>query len=88
MKYISLGLAVVSLLAGLVSAWYWLQSSKVKIDPCWIVEPGEFEASQMGWTVALLTASLEAAKLNKVAAILAGVSIAAGSLASFIGVAG
>ena len=88
MKYICLGLGLISLITGLVSARYWLLSSKVKIDPGWVVEPGESDATQAGWTAALLGAGLETAHFNKVAAILAGVSVATGSVASFINLLG
>jgi hypothetical protein len=87
MKLASLIVAVISLFTGLASAWYWLKSSKVEVDPKWAVQPGEFEAVQMGWTAALLSAGLEAAKLNKWAAIYAGLSIGAGTIANFLSAA-
>jgi hypothetical protein len=87
MKVASLIVAAISLLTGLASAWYWWKSSKIEVDPKWFVQPGEVEAVQMGWTAALLAAGLEAAKLNKSAAIYAGLSIGAGTIANFLSAA-
>lgn len=84
MKDICFGFGLLALFSGLASACYWLQSSRVKINLGWIVEPGEPIASQAGWMAALIGAGIETANLNKVAARLADVSVAAGSAASFL----
>ncbi|HFF2829690.1 TPA: hypothetical protein ACGCD9_004470 [Stenotrophomonas maltophilia] len=84
MKYICLSLGLLSLVTGLASARYWLRSSQVKVDPGWAVEPGDAPVSQAGWTGALLDAGLKAARINKVAAILAALSVASGGIANFI----
>jgi hypothetical protein len=62
----------------------WVKGCQVKIDPKWIVEPGEPIASQEGWVAALIGTGIETANLNKVAARLAAVSVATGSAASFL----
>jgi hypothetical protein len=85
MRLVALCLAVVSLFAGFASALFWLRSSRVNINPGWVVEPGEVGAAQAGWIAALLKASSEAASLNKRGALWAAVSVETGSLSGFIG---
>jgi hypothetical protein len=88
MKCISIGLAVCSLVFGLVAAFYWYRSSTVKPDPGWTrenPEPVVPEIRQMVWNSAILTAVTVSADLNKLAAIWTALSVALAGAASIFG---
>jgi hypothetical protein len=77
-------LALLSVLFGLASALYWWRSSRV------IAGPGSPESvdpvlAQMAWTVAILDASAESARLNKTASVLTAIAVLCGAAATFIG---
>jgi hypothetical protein len=87
-KCVSIGLAVCSVIFGLIAAFYWYQSSIVKPDPGWSVEnpePVVPEIKHMVWNSAILTAVTTAADLSKIAAIWTALSVALGGAASIVG---
>jgi hypothetical protein len=87
-KCIGIGLAVCSLVFGLIAAYYWYQSSIVKADPGWTSqnpEPVVPEIRQMVWNSAILKAIQISSDLNKTAAIWTALSVGLGGLSSIIG---
>lgn len=79
-------LAIVTLGAALIGAWYWWQSSKIVIVPTWgDIEPGDELSSQMGWIAGSLEASRQTASLNKVAAIWTGFAAILGAITTVTG---
>jgi hypothetical protein len=87
MKTISIVLATVALVTGLIAAQYWYRSSKVAIDPGWSgpTEPVLPELQQMGWTVAILKAARDVGDLNKTASLWTATSVAFGAASAIIG---
>jgi hypothetical protein len=93
MKALSIGLAVLACITGVVAAIYWYRSSKVPIEPMWSdgpfgpIEPGEHADSQDGWIGGMLRASTLVAELNAKAAQWTAGSVllaAAASIASVL----
>lgn len=84
MKVFGLGCAAISLITGLAAAWYWFKASRVGIDPGWRVEPGDAERSITGWVTGCMIAFTRSGKLNKVAALLTGVSVGFGAISNFL----
>lgn len=74
-KWIIVILALAGALTGLLAAKYWLESSKVPIQPSWRTEPGDAQLSKMGWMTGMMNAFTEVAKLNAIAALLTAVSV-------------
>ncbi len=56
MKLLSIIVACLALVCGLISARYWYVSSQLTHDPGWQFEPLLEEQKQMGWTVAFIKA--------------------------------
>jgi hypothetical protein len=83
MKYAVAALAIATLVTAVVGAVYWFKSSKVTAVPAWaqmgLSEPGDAEASQMGWLAAMLEASIKSAALNKPAAVWTGAAALLGA---------
>jgi hypothetical protein len=68
MKWLSVLLACLGAVTGIVAAYYWYRSSQVSINPVWLTESGDPHASQSGWLAATMGAFSESARLNKIAA--------------------
>jgi hypothetical protein len=89
-KYLVIALTAAACLTGLLSAWYWQKASLVPVDPGWgangLVEPGVHSLSQDAWIAAMLRASLESARLNKIAARWTAVTAALTAIAALTGV--
>jgi hypothetical protein len=87
MRCVSIGLAVCGLVSGLVAAFYWYQSSIVKVDPGWTENPEPVvpDLRQMAWNSAVLTAITKSADLNKTASLRTALTVALGGAASIIG---
>lgn len=84
MKALALTLAVISLLSGLGSAYYWFLSSQVSVEPGPAKDSGDALTQSNGWVMALLGASIKSAGLNKPAALLSGICVLTGSISNFI----
>ena len=82
MKLVRITLAIVSLIAGLAAAWYWYQASIVETDPGEAVKSGIMSTQDRAWISALLSATSEAARLNKRASLLTALAVAFGSASS------
>lgn len=89
MKVIEVLLAICGCIAGLVSAWYWLKASSVSVEPIWSkyrgVEPGVHSLSQDGWIGGMLEATLESARLNKIAARWTAATVAFAAMGTLAG---
>jgi uncharacterized membrane protein len=83
-KVIALVCAFISLITGLVAAYYWYRASKVGISPGWKLESGEAEKNIMGWVTGCMIAITASGKLNKLAALLTAVSVAFGAISNFL----
>ena len=85
MPDISLILGAVSTVTGGIAAWFWFQSSRVKIVPH-DVRGGRFveipTADPHVWIEALKQSLEETGRLNKWAALFTAVSIACGGLSA------
>lgn len=86
MKWISVGFAVAGAVMGLFAAGYWYRSSKVPIQPSWLIEPGDVQLSEMGWMAGMMNAFTTTAKLNSTAALLTAVSVVFSAASIFIGI--
>jgi hypothetical protein len=91
-RLISIALASLALLAGLIAAWYWYRSSQVDIDPGWYPanptgpsEPVDPEQRQMDWTAAKLKAFKEVAAWNKKAALWTAGSVGLSAASAIVG---
>ncbi|WP_418646929.1 hypothetical protein ACNQFN_15650 [Thauera butanivorans] len=88
MKYFGNMLTFAAIATGMLAAWYWFKASRVKIDPGWdrngLVEPGIHSAAQDAWMAALIRATADSARLNKVAAIWTAVAVALNALAGLV----
>lgn len=85
MKCLSILLAISALVAGLLVARYWYPASKIQPDPGWPTEPGDSQASQMGWTAGIMEAIAKSADLNKTAALWTAAAVVLGSASSVVG---
>ena len=84
-RIISLGLMTLAAVTGFVAAWYWLQASKLPLEPAWgAVEPGDAEDAHMGWTAGMMKAFIDSAELNKKAARWTAASVAIASTAGML----
>ena len=76
-------LAGMSSLAGLISACYWYQSSKIKASPAW--EPditGDPEKNQMAWVTGTMIALNKSGGLNKRAALWSALAVGGGAVST------
>jgi hypothetical protein len=90
-KCIGVGLAVCSMVFGLIAARYWYRSSVVKVDPGWTAknpQPVDPQLIQMDWNSATLKAIQKSSDLNKVAALWTAISVGLGGLSGIIGSVG
>jgi hypothetical protein len=81
----SMTLTLLGFLVGLCAAYFWWRSSRVETNPGWVCEPGETLASVDGWLGAAMNAFAESARLNKIAALLTGISVLLSGLGSMSG---
>jgi len=94
----SISLAVAGLTVGLCAAHYWWRASHVETDPGWReglpqsaadafkpIRPPDPQLSQEGWTMGILNAARESARLNKAAARLTAVAVLLSGLSSVLG---
>jgi hypothetical protein len=86
MRICTVGLQIVSALAGLYAAYCWWIASASRIDPAWIIEPGETELSQAGRIGGLMNSVVDSARLNKRAAVWTAVAVLFGAVSSIFGV--
>lgn len=85
MNWIVFLLATVSLVTGLISAYYWHQASKVKIAPAWELEiRGDREKNVMAWVTGNIVAITESGGINRRAALFAAVAVASGAISNFL----
>ena len=84
MKVIGLVLAFITLITGLVAAYFWSSASMVPIVPTWKIEPGESDASMQGWQAGTMMAFSKSGELNKLAARWTAASVACGAISTFI----
>jgi hypothetical protein len=92
MKALSIGLAVVAMIAGLVAAWRWYQSSKVAIDPGWgapgeaaLMEPVDPELRALDLQVASDQAFGQTGRLNASASLWTAASVLFSAASAIVG---
>jgi hypothetical protein len=91
MMHISVALSLIGFITGGVAAWYWFKASKVQPVPTWArgltpFEPVVTELREGGRLAGLLEAVSESARLNKIAAVLTGISVFFSALSVVFGV--
>ena len=73
---------------GAASAYFWYRSARVEITPLWArlnqIEPVNGQA-QIQWTIAIIEAGTESARLNKIAALLTGLTTLLSATATLVG---
>jgi hypothetical protein len=89
MKYVSIGIAVLSLGAGLIAAWYWYKASRVHILPFWrtdtgVMEPLDVGQSNAAWIVAQLQTTQTSGRLNGIAALWTAAAVILGGISSIV----
>ena len=87
MKCGSIILSVLAFVVGLAAAWYWFRASQVK--PMWFdavsSEPEMLASAAAGNVASQFLAASEAARLNKLAAILTAIAVFLGTLGNLAG---
>jgi hypothetical protein len=87
LKIASMVIALLAGIAGVIAAFFWLESAKISIDPPERFEPVDQADQAMFWTFGAISAFVKSAALNKKAALLTAISVLlstiAGILASF-----
>ena len=90
MKWGSAFPAVLSAISGVVAAWYWLRSSKVRIVPTWeqsalgyALDHQEYDEF-VKWILAHITAFSHAAALSRTAAFWTAASVALSAVAVIV----
>ncbi|HEX3709518.1 MAG TPA: hypothetical protein VHV56_06480 [Pseudolabrys sp.] len=86
MKIIAIWLAAVSLICGLVAAWYWYRASKIPFQPRYS-ELGDdvSEAEFLGeLTTSVMMAVQKTSALNRLAALWTAAAVMLGGAASLI----
>jgi hypothetical protein len=83
---LSIGLANLGLLIGIMAAWYWWRASRVTIIPVWSdKEPIDQTLALAGWIAGINQAVELSGKLNTVAAVLSGAAVVVSTLGGWIG---
>jgi hypothetical protein len=83
MRYLCCVFAVISLVSGVVSAYYWYRSSEIKISPAWKPDiDGDKEKNMMAWVVGNMIALTKSGRYNRIAALWATLAAVAAALAS------
>jgi hypothetical protein len=86
---LSVGLATLSLLIGVLAAYYWWQASRVAIVPVWGErEPLDQTQALAGWVAGFNRAAELSGSLNKTAAILSGCAVVGSTIAGWVGTMG
>lgn len=88
MKIFSFVLTIAAFITGLIAAYYWHRACKAGISPLWGedgTEPADQHSSDMGWTVGIIQAFSESAKLNKTASMGTAVSVMLGTASTLVG---
>jgi hypothetical protein len=86
---LSIGLANLGLVLGIVAAWYWWRASRISIIPSWGTrEPLDPVQALAGWIVALNQAAELSGTLNTKAAVLSGAAVVASTFAGWAGAQG
>jgi len=82
MKALSIALAGLAGISGLIAAWRWYRSSQIPIDPGWqlpgtggLIEPTDEASQAIGWAMATINAFNEASGLNRKAALWTAASV-------------
>jgi hypothetical protein len=85
LKWISLGSALLSVVSGLVAAYYWYLASRVEISPAWPLDiHGDREKNVMGWVAGNMIAFTKSGKLNKRAARWTALAVASSAISIFV----
>jgi hypothetical protein len=83
---LSIGLANLGLVLGILAAWYWWRASRVAIIPLWGArEPVDQSQALAGWIVGINEAAEVSGKLNTIAALLSGAAVLVSTLAGWVG---
>jgi hypothetical protein len=83
---LSIGLANLGLVIGILAAWYWWRASRVTIIPVWGgIEPKDLYLSLEGWVAGINHAAAQSGQLNTIAAVLSGIAVVASTLAGWVG---
>ena len=97
-RNLSLVLAIIGFVVGLVASYYWLKASEIQVLPAWELEfPRDAMAMTpslsaddvvnkniMGWTTGVMIAFKKSSDLNRIAAIWTAAAVALTSGASFL----
>ncbi|CAE6820884.1 hypothetical protein R69658_05843 [Paraburkholderia aspalathi] len=88
-KSMAIALAIGGLLSGLLAAWFWERSTRVRVEPLggdpYAIMPVEADLSNMWWWTAQFRANQEMARLNTLAARWTAAAVVLGTLSSVIG---
>lgn len=85
-KGASLALAGLGMTCGLISAWYWLLSSRVRPEPAWELDiRGPVDRNIMGHVAGLMIAARKASALNAKAAVWAASTVVLTSASALVG---
>ena len=83
---LSIGLANLGLILGVLAAWYWWRASRIQIRPVWgMREPIDQTLAIAGWIAGINSAAEQSGRLNTIAAILSGAAVLASTFASWFG---
>jgi hypothetical protein len=87
MRYVSVGIAVLSLGAGLIADWYWYKASRVQVVPFWqndtgVMEPLDVGQGNTAWIMAQLQTTQKSGRLNGIAALWTAVAVILGGMSS------
>lgn len=101
MKLASFFFAALAFITGLVSAWKWLQASKIVIDPGWLLpgmtegmtrkgrprvsQPGDQDMQNLQWISAIIEAGQDSSALNMVAARWTAVTVIVTTVSGVLG---
>jgi hypothetical protein len=71
MKYSAVLLSIVSLVCGLIAAWYWYKASKVAVEPKFHELSDDVHETDFNWALmkAIMVAGQETNALNRSAAL-------------------
>ncbi|MEM5387883.1 hypothetical protein VSR68_30475 [Paraburkholderia phymatum] len=88
-KSIAIALALGGLTCGLLAAWFWERTTRVRVDPLegdpYAVMPVDGDLSNQWWWTAQFRADQEIARLNTLAARWTATAVVLGTFSSVVG---
>jgi len=86
MHFVAVGFSIVSVLCGLVAAWYWFEASRIPFKPHYDQLPDDVSENEFhgALVTAVMIAVQKAGALNRVAALWTAASVLLSGSASLI----